>query len=261
MARIRIAVAIVLPEPVRSEVDVLRRAIGADDLDRVPPHVTLVPPINLRECDLPAALLRLRAAARAVDECQLSFGPVESFAPVTPTIHLAVNGDLRALQALQREVFQTPLWRQAMYPFHPHVTLRVDAPDGLIASARNAMAGYRATAAIDRIVMLREERSITRQRQWVPFADALLKGVRVVGTGGLAVELCCSTILDPEAVTQLAAVIAPLERGEIVVTARREGEVVGILAGDALVVRPDAERQGIANLLQNELRWRSSTSG
>ena len=42
------AVALLLPEPLDVEVDALRRACGDPMLERVRPHVTLVPPVNVR---------------------------------------------------------------------------------------------------------------------------------------------------------------------------------------------------------------------
>jgi hypothetical protein len=45
--RVRLASALLVPEPFAREIDGLRRALD-DDIDRVPPHLTLVPPVNVR---------------------------------------------------------------------------------------------------------------------------------------------------------------------------------------------------------------------
>ena len=57
--------ALLVPEPVAAEVDGLRRALGDGSLGRIPPHLTLVPPVNVAEDDVPKALSVLRQAAAA----------------------------------------------------------------------------------------------------------------------------------------------------------------------------------------------------
>ena len=49
----------VLDVPAASEVDGLRRAVDDPALGRMAPHITLVPPVNVRTADLGAALARL----------------------------------------------------------------------------------------------------------------------------------------------------------------------------------------------------------
>ena len=61
--RRRLLVALLLAGRVGAELDGLRRALGSPGLDRIAPHVTLVPPINVPERDLEAALGIVRAAA------------------------------------------------------------------------------------------------------------------------------------------------------------------------------------------------------
>ncbi|MBA2283342.1 MAG: 2'-5' RNA ligase family protein, partial [Acidimicrobiia bacterium] len=52
MARHRIAVALLVPQPQAAELDGLRRALGAAERERVPPHITLASPVNLRDAEL-----------------------------------------------------------------------------------------------------------------------------------------------------------------------------------------------------------------
>ena len=55
-ARRRLFVALEITGAVASEVDGLRRAIGSSALGRISPHLTLVPPVNVAESDLPSVL-------------------------------------------------------------------------------------------------------------------------------------------------------------------------------------------------------------
>ncbi|HET9690836.1 MAG TPA: 2'-5' RNA ligase family protein, partial [Acidimicrobiales bacterium] len=157
MARRRVGVALLLDPPVADEVDGLRRALGATDLARLAPHVTLVRPINLRAADLPAALERLRAAAGAAPApLRLSLGLPATFAPANPVLHLQVGGDLPTLRALQQAVTAPPLDRPSPWPYVPHVTLLDGVGAELEAAAIAALGRYAAVVDVDRVVLLEE---------------------------------------------------------------------------------------------------------
>ena len=47
--RVRLGVVLLVPPPVAGEIDGLRRAVGDGALGKVAPHVTLVPPVNVRD--------------------------------------------------------------------------------------------------------------------------------------------------------------------------------------------------------------------
>jgi GNAT superfamily N-acetyltransferase len=118
---------------------------------------------------------------------------------------------------------------------------------------------------VDRLTLLVEDRSGEAPR-WVPAADVDLSGVRVVARGPLPLELSAGTVVDPEAAVLLdGATPSPMGRHPTVVTARREGAVVGVAWGSAaggdpegVVVRADARRQGVGTHLRREWAFRST---
>ena len=63
MARQRLGVVLLVPQPLATEIDGVRRALGDGALDRIAPHITLVPPVNVAERDLPRAFTLVRTAA------------------------------------------------------------------------------------------------------------------------------------------------------------------------------------------------------
>ena len=65
MPKHRLGVVLLVPQPAAAEIDGLRRAVGDGALGRVPTHLTLVPPVNVRHDRLADALARLRLAAAA----------------------------------------------------------------------------------------------------------------------------------------------------------------------------------------------------
>lgn len=236
MVRRRLGVVLLVPEPAATEIQGLRRAVDDPALDSIPPHLTLVPPVNVREDDLSLALARLRAAASAVDgTIAVTLGPPATFGPPSPVLHLAVGGDLDALARLREQVFAPPLQRRLDHAFHPHVTLATELASNRLAAAVGAMAGYRATIAFDRLHLLEERRLGDGRRAWRAVADAPFARPSVIGTGGLPLEVTVTALADPEVAAVLAAAPAagvdgPIASADIVVAARRDDRVVGAAA-------------------------------
>ena len=76
MARRRFAVVLLVPQPVATQVDVLRHALGVEDVERIAPHVTLVPPVNIAVDLVDDALALVRNAAAAAVPIVATLGPV-----------------------------------------------------------------------------------------------------------------------------------------------------------------------------------------
>jgi ribosomal protein S18 acetylase RimI-like enzyme len=178
---------------------------------------------------------------------RIELGPVTSFAPVSPTVHLGVGGDVDAVHALRDAVFTPPLSRPLTHEFVPHVTLIEGTSH--IDAALAALGGYFASIVIDRVHLMRESRRDDGSRIWRPLADAPLGGrPAVIGRGGLELELQTSGLLSPEAdrwlherweennVERFGRVLdreVPLS-----IVARRDGRIVAAATGDT---RPTGE--------------------
>lgn len=239
MPRVRLASALLVPEPFAREIDGLRRALG-EDLDRVAPHLTLVPPVNVRVDELDAALAALRRAATAIDPITVTLGPPATFHPVNPVVYLEVGGDVNAVHRVRDAVFVPPLERSMSHLFVPHVTLVESTTPERIAAALVALADYRIEVTFDAAYLLQEH-----ERRWRPIADARFAPPLVVGRGGLETEITVSSLADPH-VIEFAGV--PGDDIDHVVVARRGGAIAAVayaregglrhVAGDA-----DLERQ------------------
>ena len=243
MPRLRLGVALLLPAPVAHEVDGLRRALGDANRTRVAPHITLVPPVNVRQEHLGTALAVLRAAAAAAPrELTVTLGPPASFLPANAVLYLPVAGDLPALVKLRERVWAPPLTRTLTWPFVAHVTLADEAPAERIAAAVAAMADYQVTATFDRVHLLVERRPEGGAGpQWVPLADVGFGPPAIVARGGpLAVELTRSCLIDPEAQALLAGTAAgalaagALAAGALAAGSLASGAPAGSLAAGSL---------------------------
>jgi 2'-5' RNA ligase/GNAT superfamily N-acetyltransferase len=227
VTRRRVGVALVIDPPVADEIDGLRRALGAGDLARIPPHVTLVRPLNLPAAELPAALERVRAAASGIGgSLRLTLGPAASFAPANPVLHLEVGGDLGELRRLREAVSGTPLDRPGSWPYVPHVTLVEQFPSERTAGAVELLGSYAAVVDVGRVVLMEEQRlssgpgAATRgdaasagrtgsgrpgsRSRWVPLADAALERRAVVGRGGVEIALTRGRVVGPDLVEMAA---------------------------------------------------------
>ena len=256
MPKRRLGVALLIPAPVDREIDGLRRAVGDGAFGRIPPHITLVPPVNVREDAFGDALDVLRKAAAATQPFALELGPPATFMPDNPVLFLQVGGPgLRGLMALREAVFKPPLERTLTWPFVPHLTLADEAAPDRITASMAALADYRVTASFDRVHILEEGEG----RTWTPIADAPFRPLAVIGRGGLELEIAESQRLDPDAAVFAQQQWRLYSLGEygnaqdeepIALTARRNGEIVGTATGnlreyDAYLARlivPETER-------------------
>lgn len=248
--------ALLVPPPLDAEIDGMRRALGDGTLERMPAHVTLVPPVNVREDRLGEALAVLRRAAAATRPFSVTVGPPASFLPDNPTLYLAVAGDV---QPLRDRVFVDPLARPLTWPFVPHVTLADEAEPARITAALEALADYTVEVTFERVHLLREGPG----RVWTPIADAAFAPPAVIGRGGLPIEITVTQSVDPE-----ARALAGGER--LVVTARAGGAVAGYAEGwcrppaahlSSLVVGAGHEHLGVADHLIAAFRFAAAENG
>jgi 2'-5' RNA ligase len=279
-----LAVVLFVPDPVRTEVDVLRRAFGDTTLARIAPHVTLVPPVNVDADDVPAAIAAVDAAVRGDQPFDVTLGPPETFLPVTPVLYLHVGGDdARAELGGQRaRAFVAPLARPVGRDFVPHVTLgRAKHAPYRIDAGITAFGEYEATFVADRLTLLELLHPPGAPDIWTPIHEAPFGGPTVVARGPLQVELSVTSVVPDDAIDLLLAAFGPtgevlgaggevvatveVERrprrdaptGQQVVTARRDGEALGVALGridplggasiiDAVAVDEPHRRQGVA---------------
>ena len=238
------------PQPVASEIDGLRRALGDGSRGRIAPHLTLVPPVNVREAEVPDALRVLRTAAASTAPFAVELGPPATFSPVNPVVYLAVDGPGRdEVVRLRDAVFRAPLERPLSWPFEPHVTLADEVPStDRIAAALSSLRDYTVEVTFDRVALLEQGDA----RVWRQIADAPFERPSVVGRGGgMEVTLDRSTMLDDEAERWTRAEWAAYSTNEygfaeedepFAIVARRDGTVVGTSTGalredDAYVAR------------------------
>ena len=172
MPRRKLGVALLIPRNIAPEIDGLRRALGAPDLAQVPPHITLVLPINVREEDVDPAIALVRDTAAAESPLDVVIGPLATFYPVTPVLYLAVSGPgLETIVRLRDSLDAGPLAQELAHPFVPHVTLNSDATDDAVRGAQTSITHYVEHVHLDTITVLEQNDD---DKVWRPIADAAL---------------------------------------------------------------------------------------
>ena len=246
-------VVLLIPPPQKFAVDALRSALGDETIERIPPHLTLVPPVNIQEAELTSALEVLRTAASSTSPLGVHLGPASTFWPASPVVMLPCTGGGERVVELRDSVFRPPLARPLPWSYVPHVTLAPDVPPERIAGVVETVGGFGCAVTFGSVHLLTQARDLT----WTPLASFDLSSVPlVIGRGGLELELVVGDRPDPEAVAWASGV--GIAGRPFSISARREGAVVGIATGSTydgdatiscLAVDPAVRRQGIGTHL------------
>jgi len=249
--RRRLLVALTLAGRQAAEVDGLRRSLGGSGLGRIDPHLTLVPPVNVRTEDFDQVLRLIRSVAME-QPVEVRLGPARTFAPRTPVVYLDVAGDTARIADLRRRLVVAPLVPAVARherPFVPHVTIggRVAAPR--IAAALEMLAEFDLPATLSAVALC-EQDEVASRHPWRVVADVVLGSGTSVGRGGREVAFVASTILDPE--TKAWADATPGEDVDapwgadagapFVLTAYVEGLPVGVAEGSLGTVSAEVRR-------------------
>ena len=261
MPRLRLGVVLPVPEPAAAEIDGLRRALGDDALARIPPHLTLVPPVNVPLDRLEDAEALLTTVAAGSAPIAATLGPPATFWPVTPVVYLTLGPSAEhAVNSLREAVFQPPFRRRLTFSFVPHVTLADEVEEDRIGPAVRALADYTRSVVFDRITLLEEGAG----RRWTPRFEALLGGAWIVGRGGLPLDLSVGPLSPPADPAVRARLGLP---PGLVITARRQAAPGGLAevrlrpAATADLAAPSATAGGPASSAAPELAGATGRAG
>jgi 2'-5' RNA ligase/ribosomal protein S18 acetylase RimI-like enzyme len=272
-----------VPGRTADEINGLRRALSSGEVERIGPHVTLVPPVNVRQDDVAAVGEFAREVASEFAPLALELGPAATFLPRNPVCYLAVSGEEAALDALVRlasrlgsGALAAPASRRQL-AFVPHVTINQHMEPEQIAPAVAALSGYRAGVVFEAVTLLEFSES---DRRWSKLVEAPLARPAVVGRGGVEIALSLSSRLDPPAADwsqrawqqysarQYGPAVRPDE--PFAITARMAGEIAGVAEGEVrstlcrlarLMVGPDRRGTGIGSQLLRATEHHAAARG
>ncbi len=104
-----IGVAIAIPEPWASDLQDYRTSIGDTTASQIPTHITLLPPFEVDDADIPAVSEHLAAAAAKVDPFTIHLRGTGTFRPVSPVVFVTVVEGISWCELLADAVRRGPL--------------------------------------------------------------------------------------------------------------------------------------------------------
>lgn len=200
--RRRVLVALIPESELSGKIRAVASLFGQPRRERIAPHVTVVPPINLSEDELVEARATLRRVASEAKPFQLGFSSLASFAPSAATVHLAVADVSGHLTSIRDQIRSGPLLREDPREFSPHVTLVTSASDEqiraalLVSQAHKGEEGPLGKWDVDRIFMLEQIRNETGT-SWQILAEEPFSKATIVGRGGIELNLRSVGHLEP----------------------------------------------------------------
>ena len=139
----------------------LRRELHPD-LPLLAAHLTILPPRPLQGSES-AALQVLERICGREEPFEVTLGNVETFAPVTPTVYIRVEGGAGRMSELHSKLNTEALSFQEEWPYIPHLTIvkmtAEQAAQSAFQMARERWAHYSGSRRIllERLTFVREE--------------------------------------------------------------------------------------------------------
>jgi 2'-5' RNA ligase len=123
-----------------------KRASFGDPLaDSIPSHVTLLPPTEVPDESMAAAVSHLEAVAAEGHPFGMVLRGTGTFRPISPVVFVQVSGGLAECELLERAVRRGPLERGLDFYYHPHVTVAHHVDDSAMDRAFEDLASYHCT--------------------------------------------------------------------------------------------------------------------
>jgi 2'-5' RNA ligase len=168
-SRVRCCIAVTFDEAVEFELNVARSLLGSTAVDRILPHITLVPPIDLPVDEAWGLVERIGSLATKVRPIELELAGFATFANRRISGHVPVIRGTDELAELRNVL--GPLDHSR--PYVPHVTI-IDAVSREAAQVLSAqLANYRLVTQAKEVTLLVADIRGGRRR-WRPLVRALL---------------------------------------------------------------------------------------
>lgn len=137
-----IGVALAIPEPWATELQDYRTAVGDTTASMIPTHITLVPPTEVGEDELPAIECHLEEVASQVEAFCVHLRGTGTFRPVSPVVFVTVAEGISRCEQLAAALRKGPLEVDLQFPYHPHVTIAHHLPDEALDRAFEDLASF-----------------------------------------------------------------------------------------------------------------------
>jgi 2'-5' RNA ligase len=169
--RVNLGVAISIPSPWCEELAAWRKRVGDPEGERVPPHVTLLPPTQVPAGRLEEIDEHLTATADGCEPFEMHLSGTGTFRPVSDVVFVVVASGIAHCEQLERRVRSGPLARETRFPYHPHVTVAHDIPGEGLDAAYEGLADFEARFPVSGFTAFEQAAGGV----WVPRRDFALR--------------------------------------------------------------------------------------
>ncbi|MHB1473135.1 MAG: 2'-5' RNA ligase family protein [Dermatophilaceae bacterium] len=137
-----IGVSIAIPAPFAGELQRLRASLGDPLAESIPTHVTLLPPTEIADDQVPEIREHLERVAASQQPFTMLLRSTGTFRPVSPVVFVQVAGGISECERIEQAIRTGPLKRDVQFYYHPHVTVAHHVDDAAMDRAFNELASY-----------------------------------------------------------------------------------------------------------------------
>jgi len=144
-----IGVSIAIPSPHAEMLQAKRASFGDPLADSIPSHITLLPPTEVSDDELPGVVDHLESVAELGQSFPMVLRGTGTFRPVSPVVFVQVSGGLAQCEVLEKAVRRGPLRRDLDFNYHPHVTVAHHVPEDNLDRAFSELADFECTFVVE----------------------------------------------------------------------------------------------------------------
>jgi 2'-5' RNA ligase len=144
-----LGVVVSVPEPWAQLLVDWRTKVGDPQASLVPPHVTLLPPTEVRVRERDVVSEHLARVARRHPPFDVHLSGTGTFRPVSEVVFVAVALGIADCELIATDVRTGPLARPLNFPYHPHVTVAHDVPTDMLDVAYTGLSELHAEFRVD----------------------------------------------------------------------------------------------------------------
>lgn len=137
-----VGVAVAVPEPYGSHLRDCRASFGDPEAERIPPHITLLPPTEVACVDEDEVVQHLEQVAAQSRAFTVHLRGTASFRPVSPVVFVQLVAGIAECERLETAVRSGPLDRELAFYYHPHVTVAHHLSDEQLDLAASTLEGF-----------------------------------------------------------------------------------------------------------------------
>jgi 2'-5' RNA ligase len=148
-----VGVAVAVPEPYGSYLRECRASFGDPEAERIPPHITLLPPTEVTHTCHGAVVDHLERVAASSRAFTVHLRGTASFRPVSPVVFVQLVAGIAECERLETAVRSGPLARDLAFYYHPHVTVAHHLSDEQLDRAGETLETFEGCFDVDEFLL------------------------------------------------------------------------------------------------------------